>query len=115
MEILMTILRNDTVDPTIQGDQVVKGNRREDTVTKGMQSVMQVETTGFVSSWHSRFALFTITSQVLLAEATRQNRLCLRFFYEIYDSPHPAAFRRIPDGGKEAAPTEPQTSTFPRV
>ena len=103
----MTILRNDPVDPTIQADQVVKGNGRED--TKGMKNVMQVETTGFVSSWHSHFSLFTITSQVLLAEANRQNRLCLHFFYEVYDSPHPAAFRRVPDGGKEAAgPTEPQ-------
>jgi hypothetical protein len=51
-----------------------------------------------------------ITSQALLANAARQNHLCLRFFYDIYDSPHPAAFRRMFDETKEAAgPTEPAT------
>ena len=52
-----------------------------------------------------------ITSQALLANAARQNRVCLRFFYDIYDSPHPAAFRRVLDDGPKKAPgtTEPQT------
>jgi predicted Ser/Thr protein kinase len=51
-----------------------------------------------------------ITSQALLANAARQNHFCLRFFYDIYDSTHPAAFRRVLDGSKNAAgPTEPQT------
>ena len=51
-----------------------------------------------------------ITSQALLADAARQNHLCLHFFYDIYDSPHPAAFRRVLDEPKEVAgPTEPQT------
>lgn len=43
-----------------------------------------------------------ITSQVLLAEAARQDYLCLRFFYDIYDSPHPATFCRVLER-KEAA------------
>jgi hypothetical protein len=52
-----------------------------------------------------------ITSQALLANAARQNHLCLRFFYDIYDSPHPATFRRVPDEPKEAlGPAEPATS-----
>ncbi len=51
-----------------------------------------------------------ITSQALLANAARQNHLCLRFFYDIYDSPHPATFRRVPDEPKEAlGPAEPPT------
>jgi serine/threonine protein kinase len=51
-----------------------------------------------------------ITSQALLANAARQNHLCLRFFYDIYDSPHPATFCRILDKPKEAAgPAEPPT------
>jgi hypothetical protein len=56
--------------------------------------------------------LFMITSQALLANAVRQNHLCLRFFYDIYDSPHPATFRRIHDEPKleEAlGPAEPPT------
>jgi hypothetical protein len=48
---------------------------------------------------------------VLLANAARQNHLCLRFFYDIYDSPYPATFRRVLDKLEEAArPTEPTTS-----
>ena len=43
-----------------------------------------------------------ITSQALLANAARKNHLCLRFFYDIYDSPHSATFRRVPDEPKEA-------------
>ncbi|KAF8504381.1 hypothetical protein F5888DRAFT_1655232 [Russula emetica] len=35
-----------------------------------------------------------IDEQALLANAARQNHLCLRFFYDIYDSTHPAAFCR---------------------
>jgi tRNA A-37 threonylcarbamoyl transferase component Bud32 len=51
-----------------------------------------------------------MTSQVLLANAARQNHLCLRFFYDIYDSPYPATFRRVPDEPKEAlGPAEPPT------
>jgi serine/threonine protein kinase len=51
-----------------------------------------------------------ITSQVLLANAARQNCLCLRFFYDIYDSPHPATFHRVLDEPKEVAgPAEPPT------
>ena len=51
-----------------------------------------------------------MTSQALLANAARQNYLCLHFFYDIYDSPHPATFHRIFDEPKEAAaPAEPQT------
>ena len=38
--------------------------------------------------------MITITSQ-LLADAASQDHLCIRFFYDIYDSPHPAAFRRV--------------------
>jgi hypothetical protein len=45
-----------------------------------------------------------IASQALLANAARQNHVCLRFFYDIYNSPHPAVFRRVFDG-----PEEPQT------
>ena len=38
------------------------------------------------------------------------NHLCLRFFYDIYDSPHPAAFRLVLGGPTKAAvPAEPQT------
>src|SRR5580658_2837812 len=44
------------------------------------------------------------TSQVLLALAAKQNCLCLRFFYDIYDSPYPAIFRRIDEAGPENAP-----------
>jgi len=47
--------------------------------------------------------LIIITSQALLANATRQDHLCLRFLYDIYDSPHPAAFRRVSNEAKEAA------------
>ena len=55
-----------------------------------------------------------ITSQVLLANAARQNHLCLRFFYDIYDSPYPATFRRVLDKLKDAAgPTEPPTFPSP--
>jgi hypothetical protein len=51
-----------------------------------------------------------ITLQVLIANAARADHLCLRFFYDIYDSPHPATFRRLPDELKEAArPVEPAT------
>ena len=51
-----------------------------------------------------------MTSQALLANAARQNHLCLHFFYDIYDSPHPATFHRIFDEPKEAAgPAEPPT------
>jgi hypothetical protein len=51
-----------------------------------------------------------ITSQALLADAARQNHLCLGFFYDIYDSPHPATFRRVRDDPKEAlGPAEPPT------
>ncbi|KAF8504380.1 hypothetical protein F5888DRAFT_739048 [Russula emetica] len=51
-----------------------------------------------------------IDEQALLANAAIQNHLCLRFFYDIYDSTHPAGFRRVLDGSKKAAgPTEPQT------
>ncbi|KAI0281843.1 hypothetical protein BGY98DRAFT_178108 [Russula aff. rugulosa BPL654] len=51
-----------------------------------------------------------IDDHALLANAVRQNRLCLRFFYDIYDSPHPATFRRIHDEPKEAlGPAEPPT------
>ena len=46
-----------------------------------------------------------ITSQALLANAARKNHLCLHFFYDIYDSPHPATFRRVPDEPKEAPDT----------
>ncbi|KAF8504379.1 hypothetical protein F5888DRAFT_1655213 [Russula emetica] len=54
-----------------------------------------------------------VTSQVFLANAARQNRLCLRFFYDIYDSTHPAAFRHVLDGSKKAAgPAELQTPLF---
>ena len=51
------------------------------------------------------------TSQALLANAAKQNQLCLRFFYDIYDSPHPATFRRLLlDGPKKApGPTKPRT------
>ena len=51
-----------------------------------------------------------IASQALLAHVTRLNHICLHFFYDIYDSPHPATFRRVLDEPKEAAgPTEPPT------
>ena len=51
--------------------------------------------------------------QALLANAVRQNHLCLRFFYDIYDSPHPATFRRVlPDEHKATTkpPTVPELS-----
>jgi hypothetical protein len=46
------------------------------------------------------------TSQALLADAAKRNCLCLRFCYDIYDSPHPAIFYRLLDGldGLEKAP-----------
>jgi predicted Ser/Thr protein kinase len=51
-----------------------------------------------------------VTSQALLANAARQNHLCLRFFYDIYDSPYPATFRRVLDETKEVSgPVEPPT------
>ena len=40
---------------------------------------------------------------MLLANAASQSHLCLRFFYDIYDSPHPTAFRRVSNEPKEAA------------
>ncbi|KAI0285378.1 hypothetical protein BGY98DRAFT_945583 [Russula aff. rugulosa BPL654] len=42
--------------------------------------------------------------QALLALAAKQNYLCLRFFYDIYDSPYPAIFRRVDEAGSENAP-----------
>jgi len=49
------------------------------------------------------------TSQVLLANATKQNHLCIRFFYDIYDSPHPASFCRVLDGPNIAPGPEHET------
>jgi serine/threonine protein kinase len=54
--------------------------------------------------------LILISSQALLVNAARQNNLCLRFFYGIYDSPCPATFRRVHDEPKEAVgPSPPPT------
>jgi hypothetical protein len=47
--------------------------------------------------------LLILTPQALLANVASQDHLCLHFFYDIYDSPHPAAFRRVSDVPKEAA------------
>jgi len=55
-----------------------------------------------------RVEFYVITAQALLASATGQNHLCLRFFYEIYDSPHPASFCRVNELGEPAGPTGPQ-------
>jgi serine/threonine protein kinase len=53
--------------------------------------------TKFVSLSFAKPYLFIITSQALLADAARQNHFCLRFLYDIYDSPHPATVRRVLD------------------
>jgi hypothetical protein len=43
----------------------------------------------------------------------RQNHLCLGFFYDIYDSPYPASFRRVRDEPKKA-PGPAELPTPPR-
>jgi hypothetical protein len=50
-----------------------------------------------------------ITSQVLLANAARQDYFCLHFFYDIYDSPHPATFRRMLEPKEAAVPAKTPT------
>jgi hypothetical protein len=98
----MTILQKGRLGPSNRtGDQVVKANGRAD--VKGTRNVMQAErilTTRSVSLCFAK-PVFMIASQVLLANAARQNYLCLSFFYDIYDSPHPATFRRVLDGSAE--------------
>ena len=51
-----------------------------------------------------------VTPQVLLANAARQDYLCLHFFYDIYDSPHPATFRRVLEPKEAVAPAKIPTS-----
>jgi hypothetical protein len=50
-----------------------------------------------ISLYFSNPKLLMRTSQALLAHAAKQTRLYLRLNYNIYDSPHPASFRRLPD------------------
>lgn len=55
-----------------------------------------------IASLRQAIVVHNLTSQALLANAAKQNHVCLRLSYDIYDSPHPAVFRRLPDGPKKA-------------